>query len=61
LTVYEDEPQFGDIYDRKNEPDELNNLWFEDNFQNKRCELIDTLMHESLKALSRYPKRMAGS
>ena len=27
LTIYEDVPGFGDIYDRKNDPDELNNIF----------------------------------
>ena len=61
LTLYEKEEKFGDIYDRNKDPDEVHNLWFEENFQNKRYELMDKLIHESMKALSRYPKRMAGS
>ena len=27
LTIYEEMPGFGDLYDRKNDPNELNNLW----------------------------------
>ena len=52
---------FGDIYDRKNDPDELNNLWFDKDFKEKRFELVNQLLQESLKAQSKYPKRIAGT
>ncbi len=61
LTVYESLPGFGDIYDRKNDPHELNNLWHDRNFRDKRFELVDKLLHENLKAQSRWPKRIAGT
>jgi arylsulfatase A-like enzyme len=61
LTVYENKPGFGDIYDRKNDPNELNNLWYDKSFREKRFELVDKLLHESLKAQSRWPKRIAGT
>ena len=61
LTVYESKPGFGDIYDRKNDPFELNNLWYDKNFKEKRFELVDKLLHENLKAQTRLPKRIAGS
>jgi len=61
LTVYENEPNFGDIYDRKNDPHELHNLWFDNSFKEKRFELIDKLLHQSLKAQTRWPKRIAGT
>ncbi|NVM02991.1 MAG: sulfatase-like hydrolase/transferase [Candidatus Helarchaeota archaeon] len=61
LTVYESLPNYGDIYDRKNDPDELNNLWYNTNFKEKKFELIDKLLHENLKAQTRYPKRIAGT
>ncbi|MFX0057343.1 MAG: sulfatase [Candidatus Hodarchaeota archaeon] len=61
LTVYESKPGFGDIYDRKNDQYELNNLWFNEDFKEKRFELVDMLLHESLKAQSRWPKRIAGT
>lgn len=61
LTVYEGKPGFGDIYDRKNDPDELHNLWDDESKQDLRCELVDKLLHENLKAMSRYPERIAGS
>jgi arylsulfatase A-like enzyme len=61
LTVYEGEPNFGDIYNRLNDPDELHNLWFEPEFKGKRFKLVSQLLHENLKAQSRFPKRIAGT
>jgi arylsulfatase A-like enzyme len=61
LTIYESKPGYGDIYDRKNDPDELNNLWYHENFKEKRFELIDALLHENLRAQSYFPKRIAGT
>ena len=61
LTIYESKPGFGDIYDRNEDPHELNNLWYNKNFKEKRFELVDKLLHENLKAQTRFPKRIAGS
>jgi arylsulfatase A-like enzyme len=61
LTVYEGYEGFGDIYDRKNDPDELNNLWYKKEYTEIRSKLVNKLLHENLKAMSRYPKRIAGS
>jgi arylsulfatase A-like enzyme len=61
LTVYESLENFGDIYDMKNDPDELNNLWNYKNFKDKRFKLLKKLLHEILKAQTRNPKRVAGS
>ncbi|MFX1426394.1 MAG: sulfatase [Promethearchaeota archaeon] len=61
LTVYESLPGYGDIYDRKNDPDEINNLWYDENFKEKRFELVDKLLHENLKAQTYFPKRIAAS
>ena len=61
LTVYESKPYFGDIYDRLKDPYELKNLWYDTDFKEKRFELVDKLMHENLKAQTRWPKRIAGT
>jgi arylsulfatase A-like enzyme len=61
LTIYKGEVSFGDIYDRKDDPDELHNLWFEENFEQTRFELVNRLLHENLKAQTRLPKRIAGT
>ncbi|MFX0021600.1 MAG: sulfatase [Candidatus Hermodarchaeota archaeon] len=61
LTIYSDLSNFGDIYDRNNDPHELNNLWFSKEFKPKRFQLVNKLLHESLKAQSIYPQRIAGT
>jgi arylsulfatase A-like enzyme len=61
LTVYEGLNDFGEIFDRKNDPYELHNLWYEDNFKEKRFELLNKLLHENLKVQTKYPKRIAGT
>ena len=52
---------YGDLFDRKNDPDEMNNLWFDKEQQNLRHELMEQLFHVNLNAQSRYPKREAMS
>ncbi|TXT60755.1 MAG: putative Arylsulfatase [Promethearchaeota archaeon] len=61
LTVYESLPDYGDIYDRKDDPLELNNLWDDQSFNNKKCQLIKECLHQSLATQTKYPKRIAGS
>jgi arylsulfatase A-like enzyme len=61
LTVYSRLNNFGDIYDRKNDPHELNNLWNDKSFRNQRFELVNSLLQENLKAQTPYPKRIAGT
>jgi arylsulfatase A-like enzyme len=61
LTVYAGLSNFGDIYDRKNDPHELENLWHNNTFKNKRFELVNKLLHENLKAQTQYPKRIAAT
>ncbi len=61
LTIYNSLRNFGDIYDRKNDPQELNNLWYDKNFKDKRFELVNSLLHENLKAQTKYPRRIAGT
>jgi len=55
LTVYNKLPEYGDLFDRENDPDELNNLW--DSNPELRHELVDKLLHEVINAQSLYPKR----
>ncbi len=61
LTIYEGMENFGDIYDRKKDPEELHNLWYDKDFKEKRFELVNKLLQENLKAQSKYPKRIAGT
>jgi arylsulfatase A-like enzyme len=59
LTVYEGIKNFGDIFDRKKDPLELHNLWYDENFKEKRFELIERLLQECLHVQTRIPKRLA--
>jgi len=61
LTVYDTLDNFGDIYDRKNDPLEVNNLWYDRNFRDKRFDLVNKMLRENLKAQTKYPKRIAGT
>ena len=61
LTVYERLPEYGDLFDRKNDPNELNNLWYDNNYKDLRFKLVNKLLNENLKAQSKYPKRIAGT
>jgi hypothetical protein len=54
-------PEFGDLYDRKNDPLELKNLWYDNDYKDIRFTLVNKLLHENLKAQTKYPKRIAGS
>ena len=57
LTVYNDLPGYGDLFDRINDPDEMHNLWFDENYKEVRHELVDKLLHEVMNAQSLYPKQ----
>jgi arylsulfatase A-like enzyme len=59
LTLYEGLEDFGDLYNRKDDPEELNNLWFDDSIKDLRCKLVNKLFQEYMKIQSRYPERMA--
>ena len=58
LTVYNGLKGYGDLFDRKNDPHELQNLWYNDKYKEKRYELLELMFHENLDAQSRYPKRL---
>jgi len=61
LTIYEGVDNFGDIYDRKSDPLELNNLWNDKNFRDVKFDLVNKLLQENLKAQTKYPKRIAAT
>jgi hypothetical protein len=48
-------PDYGDIYDRKNDPHELNNLWFSN--PELRDELLKKMLYEMFNAESIHPIR----
>jgi len=61
LTVAASIPNYGDLYDRKNDPWELKNLWYDENYKEIRNQMTNKLLWEILKAQSLYPKRLAKS
>ncbi len=56
LTIYNKLHGYGDLFDRENDPEELNNLWYSN--PELRLELLDKLVHEIINAQSLYPKKM---
>ncbi|GAH30091.1 unnamed protein product [marine sediment metagenome] len=61
LTIYEGHKDYGDLFDRKIDLDELNNLWYDEQYNGVKFKLVNKLLHESLNAQTRYPKRIAGT
>lgn len=61
LTIYEGYPDYGDLFDRKSDPHEMNNLWFDKNLKDLRFQLVNKLFQKCLKTQSRLPKRIAGT
>ena len=61
LTIYEGLDNFGDIYNRNDDPQELYNLWDNANFQDVKFKLVNKLLQENLKAQSKLPKRIAAT
>lgn len=59
ITVYVGLEDAGDIYDRKNDPNELNNLWEKN--PELREKLFRKLFHEVLKVESKFPARQAAT
>ncbi|MGV9204484.1 MAG: sulfatase [Promethearchaeia archaeon] len=58
ITTYESMEDFGDIYNRQNDPKELHNLW--DN-KELRLKLLQKIHHATLKSISKIPERQASS
>ncbi|TFG07675.1 MAG: DUF4976 domain-containing protein, partial [Promethearchaeota archaeon] len=57
LTMYEGITGYGDLFHRKDDPHEMNNLWFDDSVKDIKNELIERLLHEDLKIQTRFPTR----
>jgi hypothetical protein len=57
LTLYDGHETVGDLFDLKNDPGEVNNLWSSDiELKNK---LIEELLREIISIRPRLPKRNA--
>ena len=61
LTLYEGFPNYGDLFNWQKDRDEIDNLWFKNEFKDLRFQLTNQLLQECLKAQTRYPKRIAGT
>ena len=59
LTISASVPHYGDLYSRKQDPWELQDLWNDEKYKDVRNEMIEKLLWENIKAQSRYPKRLA--
>jgi len=59
LTVYEGHKEYGDLFNRKNDLDEINNIWFDE--PEVRFNMVNRLLHELLTVQSRYPERLGGT
>ena len=59
ITVYAGLEDAGDIYDRLNDPDEIDNLWDKDTILREK--LLTKLLHENLKAQTKIPKRQSAT
>ena len=59
LTKYAELPNYGDLFDRNNDKDEVNNLW--DKEKEVRYKLMDDLFHEYLITRSRFPARQGAT
>jgi len=46
ITIYHGHERFGDLFDLKNDPNELNNLWNDPNSKEIRDKLLIKLLHE---------------
>jgi arylsulfatase A-like enzyme len=57
LTVYNEVPGYGDLFDLQDDPDEMNNLWFSN--PDLRHELVEKLLFETINNQSVYPKKQA--
>lgn len=57
LTLYDGYEDYGDIFDYKSDPDEINNLWNSD--KELRNKLLEKLLREIVNLQPRFPKRDA--
>lgn len=60
ITIYGEIEKYGDLFDRENDPQELNNLWNDEDYKDVKRELLNKMIHKILYAEGRFPKRIAG-
>jgi len=59
ISVYQGHENTGDLYDLKNDPEELNNLWYDENSIQLKNRLLVKLLHELMNYQDRLPKKEA--
>ena len=59
ITFYEGWEGTGDLYDLKNDPHELINLWHDKDYKEIRDNLVYKMFHEILNLQDRFPKKQA--
>ena len=59
ITVYQGHENTGDLYDLKNDAQELNNLWQDENSKQVKDRLLMKLLHELMNYQDRLPKKEA--
>jgi arylsulfatase len=58
LTVYSSHPDWGELFDRRNDPKELNNLWNDPKARSTRARLMQELLYAYLDEETPLPRRM---
>ena len=58
ITVYNKEGA-GDLYNLKEDPSEIHNLWDDENFKDLKSKLLNKMLHELIKLQDRTPRRQA--
>ncbi|MHA1525974.1 MAG: sulfatase family protein [Promethearchaeota archaeon] len=59
ITIYQGYGNTGDLYDLKKDPNELANLWNDNNYKEIRDNLIYKMFQEILNLQDRFPKKQA--
>ena len=59
ITIYQGYGNTGDLYDLKKDPNELANLWNDNNYKEIRDNLVYKMFHEILNLQDRFPKKQA--
>ena len=58
ITVYDDD-ELAEMYDLKNDPYELRNLWNDPDYRDQRAELTERMLRRSINLLDRSPLPLA--
>ena len=59
MTLYQNYENFGELYDLKKDPEENNNLWFENDYSSIKQRLMKKFLHELIKLQPDFPHKQA--